>query len=57
MKIQFTLYTYVLAQILQNGGRFMQKLIPGYKNHMTQLLWLEMTLSSKKASHQVEKYS
>ena len=32
-KIQFTLYTYVLAKILQNGAKFIQKLTPGFKNH------------------------
>ena len=33
-KIPFKLYTYVLAQILQNGAKFIQKLTPGFKNHM-----------------------
>ena len=32
-KIPFTLYTYVLAKILQNGARFTQKLTLGFKNH------------------------
>ena len=27
----FTLYTYVLAKILQNGAKFIQKLTPGFK--------------------------
>ena len=26
--------TYVLAKILQNGAKFIQKLTPGFKNHM-----------------------
>ena len=33
-KIQITLYTYVLAKIVQNGEDFIQKLTPGFKNHM-----------------------
>ena len=33
-KIQFTLYTYVSAKILQNGAKFIQKLTPGFKTHM-----------------------
>ena len=33
-KIPFTLYTYVLATILQNGAKFIQKLTPGFKNRM-----------------------
>ena len=36
-KIPFTLYTYVLAKILQNGTTFMQKLTPGFKNYMKNL--------------------
>ena len=33
-KTPFTLYTYVLAKILQNGAKFIKKLTPGFKNHM-----------------------
>ena len=36
-KIRFTLYTYVLAKILQNAAKFIQKLTPGFKNHMRNL--------------------
>ena len=36
-KIQFTLYFYVLAKILQNDAKFIQKLTPGFKNHMRNL--------------------
>ena len=36
-KIPFTLFTYVLAKILQNGAKFIQKLTPGFKNHMRNL--------------------
>ena len=33
-KIPFTLYTYVLVKILHNGAKSIQKLNPGFKNHM-----------------------
>ena len=33
-KIPFTLYTYVLTKILQNGAKVIQKLTFGFKNHM-----------------------
>ena len=36
-KISFTLYTYVFAKVLQNGGKFIQKLTPGFKNHLRNL--------------------
>ena len=36
-KIPFSLYTYVLAKILQNGAMFIQKLTPGFKNQMKNL--------------------
>ena len=36
-KIPFTLYSYVLAKVLQNGAKFIQKLTPGFKNHMRNL--------------------
>ena len=36
-KIPFKLYTYVLAKILENGAKFIQKLIPDFKNHMMNL--------------------
>ena len=35
--IPFTLFTYVLARILQNGAKFIQKPTPGLKNHMRNL--------------------
>ena len=31
------LYTYVLPKILQNGAKLIQKLTPGFKNHMRNL--------------------
>ena len=31
------LCTYVLAKLLQNGEKFMQKLTPGFRNHMRNL--------------------
>ena len=36
-KIPFTLYTYVLDKTLQNVAKFIQKLTPGFVNHMTNL--------------------
>ena len=36
-KIPFTLYSYVLAKVLQNRAKFIQKLTPGFKNHMKNL--------------------
>ena len=35
-KSPFTVYTYVLAKILQNGAKFIQ-LITGFKNYMSNL--------------------
>ena len=35
--IQFTLYTYVLANKLQNGSKFIQKTTSGLKIHMRNL--------------------
>ena len=35
--ILFIIYTYDLAQILQNGAKFIQKLTPNFKNHMRNL--------------------
>ena len=34
-KIPFKLYTY--GVLLQNGAKFIQKLTPGFKNHMRNL--------------------
>ena len=36
-KIPFTLYTYVLAKILQNGIKFIQRVTSGFKNHKMNL--------------------
>ena len=36
-KIQFTLYTYIVAKILQTGAKVIQKLTPGFKNQMKNL--------------------
>ena len=36
-EIPFTLCSSVLAMILHNGAKFMQKLAPAFKNHMTNL--------------------
>ena len=48
-KIPFTFYTYVLAKILQNGAKFIQKLTPGFKNHMTNLENIRQALESPKS--------
>ena len=36
-KIPFTLYTYVLAKILQNGIKFLQRVTSGFENHKRNL--------------------
>ena len=36
-KIPFTLYTYVLAEILQNGIKFLQRVTSGFENHKRNL--------------------
>ena len=48
-KIPFTLYTYFLAKILQNGARFIQKLSPGFKNHMKNLNNFRQAVKSPKS--------
>ena len=47
-KIPFTLYTYVLAKILQNGAKFIQKLAPGFKNHTRNLRNFRQAVESPK---------
>ena len=54
-KIQFTFYTYVLAKILQNGAKFIQKLTPGWgiwknsdKSRKSKKLTLDGLILSKK---------
>ena len=44
-----TLYTYVLAKILQNGAKFIQKLTPGFKNHMRNLSNFRQAVESPKS--------
>ena len=44
-KNPFTLYTYVL----QNGAKFIQKLTPGFKNHMRNLGNFRQALQSPKS--------
>ena len=46
-KIPFTLFTYVLAKILQNGTKYIQKLIPSFKNHMMNLDFRQAVKSPK----------
>ena len=48
MKISFILYTDVLAKILQNGAKFIQKLTPGFKNHMRNLDNFRQAVESSK---------
>ena len=48
-KIPFTRYTYVLAKILQNGAKFIQKLTPGFKNHMRNLDNFRQAVESSKS--------
>ena len=47
--IQFTLYTYVLAKILQNGDKFIQKTNSWFKNHMRKLDNYRQTVESPKS--------
>ena len=48
-KIRFTLYTYVLAKILQNGAKFIQNLTPGFTNHMRNLNNFSQAVESSKS--------
>ena len=48
-EIPFKLYTYVLAKILQNGAKFIQKLTPGLKNHMRNLDNFRQAMESPKS--------
>ena len=48
-KIPFTLYDYVLAKILQNGAKFIQKLTLGFKNHMRNLNNFRQAVESPKS--------
>ena len=47
-KIPFGLSTYVLAKILQNGAKFIQKLTPGFKNGMRNLHNFRQAVESPK---------
>ena len=48
-KIPFTLYTYVSTKTLQNDAKFIQKLTPGFKNHMSNLDSFREALESLKS--------
>ena len=48
-KIPFILYTYVLAKILQNSAKFIQKLTPDFKNHMRNLKNFRQAVESPKS--------
>ena len=47
-KITFSLFTYVLTKILQNGATFTQKLTLGFKNYMRNLENIRQALESPK---------
>ena len=47
-EIPVTLYTYVLAKILQNGAKFILKLTPGFKNDMRNLNNFRQAVESPK---------
>ena len=53
--IPFTLFTYVLARILQNGAKFIQKPTPGLKNHMRNLDNYRQAVESPKSWNFVQK--
>ena len=44
-----SLYTYFLAKILQNVAKFIQKLTPGFKNHMRNLDNFRQAVESPKS--------
>ena len=48
-KIPYKLYTYVLAKILQNDGKFVQKLTPCFKNDMRNLDHFKQAVESPKS--------
>ena len=48
-KIPFTLYTDVLAKIIQNGAKFIQKLTPKFKNYMENLDIVRQAVESYKS--------
>ena len=47
--ILFELYTCVLAKILQNGAKFIQKLTPGFKNDIRNLDNFRQAVESPKS--------
>ena len=48
-RCSLTLYTYVLAQALQNGTKFIQKLTIGFKNHMRNMRNFRQAVESPKS--------
>ena len=48
-KSPFTLYTCVLAKALQNGANYIQKLTPGFTNHMRNLNYFRQVVESQKS--------
>ena len=43
------IFIFILAKILQNGARFIQKLTPGFKNHMRSLGNFRQAVESPKS--------
>ena len=49
-KLMFqVIFIFILAKILQNGARFIQKLTPGFKNHMRSLGNFRQAVESPKS--------
>ena len=48
-KIPFTLYTYFLTKILQNGAKFIQRQTSGLNNHMRNLENFRQALENPKS--------
>ena len=48
-KILFTLHPYLLAKVLQNGVKFIEKLTPGFKNHTMHLDNFKQSVGSPKS--------
>ena len=55
-KFPFTLYTYALAKMLQNRAKFIQKLTPGFKNHMRNFDNFRQAVESSKKWNLMDKF-
>ena len=56
-EIPFTLYTYDLANTLQNGVKFIENLIPGLKNHIRNSDNFRQTVESRKSWNSMGHFS